>query len=269
MRTSKNPERAKFFVDFGPVAIEGAVRQELEGKIQQLALGVLAKTDYKGDISLGGLLPPDLYGLTLGDGDDDGDGDGEENGTGGADAVRSLSRAKTAAPRGAKIRARRKTVTFPCRLASSKAAAVSAIRVSHIKHDIHYEQLDNHNQPIVGFVLHPVVDKRNKLVAVTIARMGLPSTGETTLGGADRSALASIVDELSQFQQSSSTGGGAATGGGPVMALSWAGVIGTGISCGLAAIESGGDLLEDGACAAGIVAVLEDDDDDDDGDDDD
>jgi len=161
-------------------------------------------------------------------------------------------------------------MTFPCKLASSKAANVSAIRVSRIEHDIHYEQLDQHNQPIVGFVLHPVVNKRNKLVAVTIARMGAPTPGETALGAADRLALASIVDELSQFQQSSSTGGGAGTGGGAVIALSWWGVIGTGISCGLAAVESGANLLEDGACAAGIIDVLEDDDDDDDdGDDDD
>jgi hypothetical protein len=256
MKTLRNRKGTKFVVDFGPVAMEESLGKELEGKIQQLALGVLAKTDYKGDISLGGLLPPDLYGLTL----DSGDEDEKTNAEGGA--IDDISRPETTATRSVRIGAIRKNITFPTKLASSKAAGVRAIRVSRVKHDIQYEQLDKHNHPITGFVLHPVINKRNKLMGVTIRPIGSTSTSQTTLGETDRLALAAIVDELSQFKQSSPTGGVS-------VALSWWGVIGTGISCGLAAVEGGANLYEDGACAAGIIDVLAEDDDegDDEGDD--
>ena len=227
---------SKFIVDFGSIAIPRALAKELEEKIRQLALGLLARTDFKGDVHLGFKLPPETYGIIFRDEGDEGEGD--------APAITSPSRKK---------------VIFPSKLASSKAAGIKAIRISRVKHDIQYEQLDERNQTIIGFVLHPIVDERNKLTAATLTRMG-SGKEKGKLGAADRSARALIVDELSQFTRSSAEGGET---GGEVL-LSWWGVIGTGISCGLAAIEGGANILEDGACAAGIIDVVEEDDDDDD-----
>jgi len=235
-------KRTKFIVDFGSIPVSETLSKGLEGKIQQLALSLLAKTDYKGDIHLGGELPSETYGLIL---NGDGDGDGDESSVIG--------------------KASRRSVVFPCTLASSKAAGVKAIRVSRVKLDIHLEQLNQRQQMIRGFVLHPQINKNRKLTGAIMRRMG-PTGGRLSLEVADRLALAVIVNELSQFTQS----GGAGAEVGAVPFDFW-GVISAGLSCGLASLSGGLDLVDDAACGAALAGELETindgDDDGDDGDD--
>jgi hypothetical protein len=227
MKNLTTRKGAKFMVDFGPVPLPDDLIKQLLEAIQQLALGTVAKTDFKGDIHIGAQLPPETYGMILG-------GPGGEGGEGGESVMASA-----------------RELIFPTKLAASKAAGVRAIRLSRVKYDIRYEQLDERNQTIIGFVLHPIVDEGKRVTGATLTRMG---SDKGTLGSADRSALGLIVDELSQFARSGLEGG--ATGGEGTVVYDWWGVIATGLSCGLASISGGTDILDDVACATGIVSVV-------------
>lgn len=55
-----------FLVDFGNVDIPSNLAAELETNIQEMALGALARIDFRGDIRIG-RLPPGTYGMIFGD----------------------------------------------------------------------------------------------------------------------------------------------------------------------------------------------------------
>src|SRR5205085_808759 len=149
---------------------------------------------------------------------------------------------------------------FRSKLTSSRAGGTEAIRISRVKDDLHLEQLGGRGQTIVGFVLHPITGgakKGRKVTAVEITRMD--SRGESSsLGRRDRAALAAIVDELSQFKESSSTTA-------PGVAYFWHELwtaVDAGIACGLAGVEGGLNPIADAGCAVATGLTLDDDDDD-------
>src|SRR5690348_3554739 len=57
-------EGSKFIVDFGSLPVPSAMATELEGEFQRLALAILAKIDFRGDIRIDH-LPPGLYGYVF------------------------------------------------------------------------------------------------------------------------------------------------------------------------------------------------------------
>ena len=57
-------EGSKFVVDFGTIPIPSAMAKELEGEFQRLALAILAKVDFRGDLHIG-RLPTGIYGYVF------------------------------------------------------------------------------------------------------------------------------------------------------------------------------------------------------------
>lgn len=54
-------EGSKFIVDFGTIPVPSAMAAELEGEFQRLALSIIAKIDFRGDLHIG-RLPTGVYG---------------------------------------------------------------------------------------------------------------------------------------------------------------------------------------------------------------
>lgn len=57
-------EGTKFIVDFGTIPVPSVMAAELESEFQRLALSVLAKTDFRGDLHIGD-LPTGTYGYVF------------------------------------------------------------------------------------------------------------------------------------------------------------------------------------------------------------
>jgi len=54
-------EGSKFIVDFGTIPVPSAMAAELEGEFQRLALSIIARIDFRGDLHIG-RLPTGVYG---------------------------------------------------------------------------------------------------------------------------------------------------------------------------------------------------------------
>jgi hypothetical protein len=109
-------------------------------------------------------------------------------------------------------------------------------------------------------VFHPILNSAKEVKTVTIERVGSKRKG-LPLSTRQRTSLKEIVGELSAIGSVSSGGATAYDVKG------WLGAIGTGIACGLAAVEGGANILADADCIVATGAWLGDDDDDDDDDD--
>lgn len=137
--------------------------------------------------------------------------------------------------------------TIPAKLAPSKAAGIEGIRLSSVGGDLHLEELGTSGKTIIGFILHPVTDKANKLTAVAVTQMG-PAGSPSPLSTAQRAALTMMVNELKEYKASRGAGpkrrdvdvGDVLRGMGEA--------VDTGIACGLAGAELGVNVLADAGC---------------------
>jgi hypothetical protein len=66
MSDSYSQSSTKFVVDLGPLQVPRRYAQELEAEMQQLALQMLTKIDYRGPLKIG-KLPPGTWGYIFGD----------------------------------------------------------------------------------------------------------------------------------------------------------------------------------------------------------
>ena len=199
-------ERSKFVVDLGAIPVPSALGNELEGEIQKLALAILAKIDFRGDLHIGD-LPPGTYGIVI---------DPTDGGTEGEPGEPQLES--------------RKEVAFPCRLASSKAKGIAAIRLKSVKPDLHIAQLDKQGNAVSEFVFHPILNSAKEVQAVSIERVGSRRKG-LPLSLRQRTSLKEIVGELAGI---SSAGSGGATA---YDLKGWLGAIGAGLAVGWRALK--------------------------------
>jgi len=143
---------------------------------------------------------------------------------------------------------------FPTKLAASKAAGFQAIRLSHVGLDLQLEELDAHEQRIIGFVLHPTFGPAKKVTAVAITQMGSHGA-PSPLSTAQRAALVLITNELKHLKSSQNAGATAATT--PKRRDVWGkGIweaIVTGVECGEAFAQEGLNPISDLECSASMT----------------
>ena len=146
---------------------------------------------------------------------------------------------------------------LPTKFAPSKAAGIAAIRVLLVTTDLHVEELDAHEQTIIGFVLHSLTDKTNKATGMAVTQMG-SSGGASPFTTAQRTAFALIRDELSQFMKSSGPVG--AKAGAPAeIKFDWTGFVkglAAAAACAAAAAEGGLNPIADAACVAATADLV-------------
>jgi hypothetical protein len=246
--SSSKQNHYRFSVDVDGIALADESVTAIDEALKKAAIMAIATLDLRGRELT---FSPIMQGMIRPNGDDDRD----EPPVGGAQiSIRSVGGGSENQPVMS-----RDTAVFRTKLAGSKARGVAAIRVSRVGDDICLDQLGPRGQETGGFVLHLDIegskDKRT-LKAISVTRKASKPTG-SPLAKAEREDLASIVDELSQFQQEDHPDGS------ETIASIW-GAIGAGIHCGLAAVEGGANLLEDAECAIAAGEVLADSEDDDD-----
>jgi hypothetical protein len=144
-------------------------------------------------------------------------------------------------------------VLFETKLPASKTAGVEAIRLARVNDDIKVEELNAQRERIIGFVMHPLLERGKKVTAVAITPMGSSGT-PSPLTPAQRAALALITNELTQFKASWADGPVArdsnSDGRQALEAIS------VGIECGVAAVEGGVNPIEDVLCVIAFGELL-------------
>src|SRR5262249_31781229 len=100
---------------------------------------------------------------------------------------------------------------FLTKLAASKNAGIEAIRLTRANNDIRLEELNAHEERIIGFVMHPLFNNAKKVTAVAVTQMGASAT-PLPFTPAQRTALGLITNELKQFKASGAARASAATG---------------------------------------------------------
>jgi hypothetical protein len=246
--SSSKQKHYRFTVDVDGIALADESATAIDEALTKAAIMAIATLDLRGRELT---FSPIMQGMIRPNGDDDGD----EPPVGGAQiSIRSVGGGPEIQPA-----LSRDTAVFRTRLAGSKARGVAAIRVSRVGDDICLDQLGPRGRETGGFVLHLEIEGskgKRTVKSISVTRKGSKRTG-SPLVKAEREDLASIVDELSQFKQEDHSDGS------ETIASIW-GAISAGISCGLAAVEGGANLLEDAACAIDVGEVLKDSEDDDD-----
>jgi uncharacterized membrane protein YgcG len=140
------------------------------------------------------------------------------------------------------------------KLAPSKAAGVEAIRLSRVNDDLRIEELDAHEETIIGFVMHPILNDARKVTAVAVTQMG-SSVTPSPLTPAQRAALALITNELKDLEASVAANAFVARDSADagraiddILAL---------ISCAAAAAEGGANPLADAVCVASFGRTMD------------
>jgi uncharacterized membrane protein YgcG len=152
------------------------------------------------------------------------------------------------------------TTLFLTKLAASKAAGVTAIRLSLVDNGGHQvEELNAKGEVIVGFALYAVGDaKAKKVTGVAVLQVG-SGRALRPFSPAQRSAWGLIRNELVQFKASGTVRPPAGGAGTKVKARSdartWLEVIVTTIDCAGAIVEGGLNPLADAGCVGGVVAT--------------
>lgn len=246
--SSSKQNHYRFSVDVDGIALADESVTAIDEALKKAAIMAIATLDLRGRELT---FSPIMQGMIRPNGDDDGD----EPPVGGAQiSIRSVGGGSEDQPVMS-----RDTAVFRTKLAGSKARGVAAIRVSRVGGDICLDQLGPRGQETGGFVLHLDIegskDKRT-LKAISVTRKASKPTG-SPLAKAEREDLASIVDELSQFQQEDHSDGS------ETIASIWGAIV-AGYHCGMAAVEGGANLIEDVECAVAAGEVLADSEDDDD-----
>jgi uncharacterized membrane protein YgcG len=145
---------------------------------------------------------------------------------------------------------------FPTALSASKAAGISAIRISQFNGDVLLEELNAKQDTIIGFRLHALVNSAKKITAVAVTQMG-SGASPLPFTPAQRSAFGEIANELKQFKASNMVTPSAPTQRQGIQERSVSGwiksmliAVDVGISCGLSAVELGLNPIADVGCVA-------------------